>query len=98
MTIKPIGNRLVVHLIKQAQTSASGIIISSQDKHEQARGKIIAIGEGFGNKENILDLNLSVGQTIVFGKYAGEEIIDSVDQDNIYKILSTKEILAVIEE
>lgn len=97
MTIKPLGNRVVVELVKQKQTTASGIIISTEEKNEQAIGKIIAIGEGQGKDENIKDLDLQVGDNVVFGKYSGDEITDPENSQNIYKILNGRDILAVLK-
>ena len=55
MNIKPIGNRVVVELLKQANTTASGFIISTEDKKEQQKGTIVSIGAGFG--EDCLKIN-----------------------------------------
>lgn len=96
MTIKPLGNRVVVQLIKQKTTSASGIILSTEEKNEQAIGTITAIGAGQGTEDNIQNLGLSIGDKVLFGKYAGEEIKDGVDEDSVYKILKSTEILAII--
>lgn len=98
MTIKPLGNRLVVELVKQKTTTASGIILSVEEKNEQAVGKIIAIGGGLGTDENISQLGLKTGDTVLFGKYAGEEIKDSTDETKIYKILKGKDVLATIQD
>jgi chaperonin GroES len=98
MTIKPLGNRLVVELVKQKTTTNSGIILSAEEKNEQAVGKIIAIGSGIGTDENITNLGLQNGDTVLFGKYAGEEIKDSVDETKIYKILKGTDVLAIVQE
>jgi len=99
MTIKPLGNRLVVRLIKQKNTSASGIILTTEDKNEQSIGTILSVGAGadVDNEIQIKDLGVKPGDTVLFGKYAGEEIKDETDPDLIYKILSAKDILAIIE-
>ncbi len=97
MTIKPIGNRLVVELVKQKTTSTSGIILSAEEKNEQAVGRIIAIGNGLGSDENITNLGLNIGDKVLFGKYAGEEIQDSTDENKIYKILKATDVLATIQ-
>jgi chaperonin GroES len=96
MNIKPIGNRLVVKLTRKKNVSASGIILSSEEKTEQAIGEILAIGGGQGNDENIKELGLSVGDKVLFGKYAGEEVADDMDDETTYKILKSTDILAVI--
>ena len=97
MTIKPLGNRLVVKLIKQKNTTASGIITSTKEETEQGMGEIIAIGSGQGKDENIQDLNLKIGQIVLFAKYAGEEIKDETNLEIVYKVLKGSDIIAVIE-
>jgi chaperonin GroES len=97
MTIKPLGNRVVVQLVKQKTTTASGIILSTEEKNEQAIGSITAIGAGLGTEDNIQNLGLSVGDKVLFGKYAGEEISADANDDAVYKILKSTEILAVIQ-
>ena len=96
MNIKPIGNRAVVQLTKKKNVSASGIILSSEEKNEQAIGEILAIGGGQGTDENITDLGLKIGDKVLFGKYAGDEITDEANDDIVYKIIKSTDILAVI--
>ncbi len=97
MTIKPLGNRVVVRLIKQKNTTSSGIIISTEEKNEQAMGEVVSIGAGFGD-ENVQNLGLKVGDKVMFGKYSGEEIKDEQDPETIYKIVKGSDILAIIEK
>ena len=91
MKLKPLGNRVIVTLLTEEETSKSGIILPETiDKEKKAEGKVIAIGEG----EKIQKLGLKVGDKVLFGKYAGEEVkIEKVE----YKILSDEDVLAVIE-
>lgn len=100
MTIKPLGNRVVVQLVKQKTTSASGIILSTEDKNEQSMGTIVTLGKGadIDGEIELKDLDLSVGDVVLFGKYSGEEVKDEADSDTIFKILNAKDILAVIEK
>jgi chaperonin GroES len=95
LNIKPIGNRVVVELLKTQTTSASGIILATDSKTEQQKGKIVAIGSGYGETKDLMS-EFKFGQTVVFGKYGGEEITD-INSDIIYKVLEAKDILAVIE-
>ena len=94
MNIKPIGNRVVVELLKQAQTTASGFIIATEEKTEQQKGKIVSVGAGFGEEKDLMS-EFRVGQTVLFGKYGGEEIKEG---DITYKIINAKDILAVFED
>jgi chaperonin GroES len=97
MNIQPIGNRIVVKLTKKKQVSASGIILSSEEKTEQVIGEVVAIGGGQGTDENVKDLGLKLGDKVMFGQYAGDEIKDENDSETTYKILNSKDILATIK-
>lgn len=97
MNIKPIGNRLVVKLVKQKNTTASGIILSAEEKNEQAIGEVVSIGNGYG-EENVQNLGINPGQKVLFGKFAGEEVNDQTDPDTVYKILKGSDVMAVIED
>jgi chaperonin GroES len=94
--IKPIGNRIVVQLTKKKNISTSGIILTTEQKNEQAIGEVLAIGGGQGIDENVKDLGLKVGDKVLFGKYSGEEIQDDSDSETLYKILNGKDVLAII--
>jgi chaperonin GroES len=91
MKLKPLGNRIVAQAITEEETTKSGIILPDTiDKEKKAEGKVIAIGDG----EKIVKLGLKVGDKVIFGKYAGEEVkVENVE----YKILSDEDVLAVIE-
>ena len=91
MKLKPLGNRVVVSPLTEEETTKSGIILpDTVDKEKKAEGKVLAIGDG----EKITKLGLKVGDKVLFGKYAGEEV--KVDEKE-YKILSDEDVLAVIE-
>ena len=91
MTIKPIGDRLLVKSVREEEITKSGIILPDTiDKEKKAEGEIISIGGG----DKISKLDLKVGQKILFGKYSGEEV--KVDEEE-YKILNHDDVLAVIE-
>lgn len=94
--LKPLGNRVIVQPVSEEETSKSGIILpDTVDKEKKAEGKIVAVGDG----ERIGKLGLKVGDRVLFGKYAGEEVtIDKID----YKILTVSkdeegDVLAVVE-
>jgi len=90
MTIKPIGDRLLVSPTKEEGVTKSGIFLPDTAQEKRAEGEIISIGGG----EKVSKLGLSAGQKVIFGKYGGDEIkIDNKE----YKILNHDDILAVIE-
>jgi len=90
MQLKPLGNRVIVSPLSEEEVTKSGIILpATVDKEKKAEGKIIAIGDG----EKIKALNLAEGDTVIFGKYSGEEVKVG---DEEYKILNDEDVLAVI--
>jgi chaperonin GroES len=90
MNIKPLGDRILVKPLEQEEATKSGIILpDTAEKERKAQGQIVAIGQG----EKILKLNLKVGDKVLYGKYAGDEVeVEKVE----YKILRDEEILAVL--
>ncbi|MCL5435622.1 MAG: co-chaperone GroES [Patescibacteria group bacterium] len=99
--IKPLGNRILVKQSTEAEVTASGIVLpDTAEKEKKAQGKIVAVGTG----PMIAELKLKIGDTVVFGKYAGEEIeIGRGSDKEEYKILyvgtaeDKSDVLAVIE-
>ena len=71
VNIRPLGNRILVKQSTVEEMTASGIVLpDTAEKEKKAQGKIIAVGNG----EAIGKLGLKVGDTVVFGKFSGEEI------------------------
>jgi chaperonin GroES len=95
MQIKPIGNRVVIEITKQNQTSASGIIIATEPKNEQQKGIVISVGNGYGDEKELTN-SIKVGQTVLFGKYGGDDYKDEV-KDKDYKIVNSKDVIAIID-
>lgn len=101
MKIRPIGNRILVKQSTQEEVTASGIVLpDTAEKEKKAQGKIVELGSG----EAIARLGLKVGDTVVFGKYAGEEIeVGAGAAKEEFKILyvgseeDKSDVLAVIE-
>ena len=82
MKIRPIGDRILVKPLKEEEVTKSGIVLpSNAEKEKKAQGKIVALGSG----ESIKSLGLKEGDTVVFGKYSGDEV--EVDGEE-YKILN----------
>ncbi len=91
MNLQPLGDRVLVKPLKEEEATASGIILpDSADKKKKDQGEVVAIGSG----EKVQKLNLQVGNKVVFGSYAGEEI---EFENDTYKVLEEKDILALIK-
>lgn len=88
MKLQPLGDRIVVEPITQEESTKSGIILPETiDKEKKAEGKIVSIGDG----EKIQKLGLKIGDRVIFGKYAGEDVkIENIE----YKVLGHEDVLA----
>lgn len=95
MKIKPLHDRVVIERLDEAeQKTSGGIIIPDTAKEKPQRGKVVAVGDGaFNDKGERNKLDVKVGDQVLFGKYAGNDIkIDGVE----YLIMKESEILAVV--
>lgn len=92
--LKPLGNRIVIELLKQ-QEKNSGIILAQNSQKRSQIGKVIAIGEGkLSNDNKLLPLSVKIGEKILFSEYVGTEI---EYEGKSYLILKEEEILAVLD-
>ena len=74
--IEPLGDRVVVHPLEQELVTASGIVIPDTASGEKpSQGVVLAVGKGGVGKDcaNPSDF-LKVGDTVLFGKYAGDDV------------------------
>jgi chaperonin GroES len=89
VNIKPLADRVLIEPVAAEQTTASGIIIPDTAKEKPQRGKVIAIGTGKPEEP----MTVKVGDTVLYGKYAGTEI--SVEGSD-YLIMKESDILAIV--
>ena len=88
MNIQPLHDKLFVILDEAEATTSSGIIIPDNAKEKPRRGKIVAIGT-----DEDMDI-FTVGDTILFGKYAGDDLThDGVD----YIVVCRNDVLALLK-
>ncbi|WP_368654052.1 co-chaperone GroES [Ornithinibacillus sp. 4-3] len=92
--IKPLGDRVVIELLAQEEKTASGIVLPDSAKEKPQEGKVVAVGSGrVDDKGERVALEVSVGDRIIFSKYAGTE----VKYDNTeYLILREDDVLAIV--
>ncbi len=98
--IEPIGDRVVVHPLEQEQVTASGIVIPDTASGEKpSEGVVIAVGKGGVGKDcaNPSEF-LKVGDKVLFGKYAGDDVKlkDKNNKDVEVKILHLDSILGKV--
>ena len=95
MNIRPLHDRVIVRRMEEETVSAGGIVIPDNAAEKPVRGEIIAAGKGkITDSGNVRALDVSVGDQILFGKYAGTEI--KVDGEELL-VMREDDIVAVIE-
>ncbi len=94
--VRPLGDRILVKRVEEEEVMKGGIIIPDTAKEKPQRGEVIAVGLGRVDEDGKrLPLDVKVGDSILFGKYAGNEV--TID-DEEYLIMREEDVLAVIVE
>ena len=89
MSIKPLADRVLIEPAPAETKTVGGIIIPDTAKEKPLAGKVIAVGPGTSDVKR----EVKVGDQVLYGKYAGQEIqVDGVD----YLIMKQNDILAII--
>jgi chaperonin GroES len=95
MNLKPLGDRVVVEVIEEESTTASGIVLPDSAKEKPQRGKVVAAGRGRYENGTLIAPEVSEGDEVIFSKYGGTEIKDGGDE---YLVLRESDILAVVSK
>ena len=94
--LRPLGDRVVIRPAAREETTRSGIVLPDTSKEKPQRGEVLAVGNGRVTDEGKrLAMDVQVGDTVLFAKYAGTEF---KLEDEELLILSEKDILAIIDE
>jgi chaperonin GroES len=95
MNVRPLHDRILVRRIEEGEQKVGGIIIPDTAKEKPQQGKVVAAGSGKVKEDGgRIPLDVKAGDTILFGKYSGQEI--KLDGEE-YLIMREDEVLAVIE-
>ena len=93
--VRPLHDRLIVDRIEEGEQQVGGIIIPDTAKEKPQQGKVIAAGKGkIKDDGSVTPLDVKAGDTVLFGKYSGQEI--KLDGEE-FLIMREDEILGVIE-
>src|SRR5260370_39609206 len=92
VNLKPLGDRVVVEHVEQADKSAGGVFLPDTAKEKPQEGIIRAVGPGRTNDDGkLLPISVKVGDRVIYSKYSGSEIkVDGVE----YLIVAEKDVLA----
>ena len=92
--VRPLHDRIIVQRLEEEEQQVGGIIIPDTAKEKPQQGKVVAVGKGkIKDDGGILPMDVKDGDTILFGKYSGQEI--KLDGDD-YLIMREDEVLGVV--
>lgn len=75
ISLKPLGNRVVVEPIEEEEVTAGGIVLPETAKEKPQKGKVLSVGPGDRDDDGKrIPLDVKEGDTVLFAKYAGTEI------------------------
>ena len=95
LTLKPLGDRLVIKPIEQEDVTLGGIILPETAKEKPQEGEVLAAGPGkLDDSGKRVPMEVQVGDRVLYAKYAGTEI--KLESDKVL-ILKESDVLAVVE-
>ena len=95
MKLQPLEDRIVVKPKDAEATTASGLVIPDTAKEKPQQGEVLAVGAGRrADNGDLIPMDVSVGDTVVYSKYGGTEI--TIDGDDLL-ILSARDVLAIVK-
>ena len=95
MDLQPLGDRIIVEVLDEEATTASGIVLPDTAQEKPQRGKVLAVGPGPRNDESgeHIPMDVEEGDEIIFSKYGGTEI--KLGADDVL-ILRESDVLAKV--
>ncbi len=95
VAIKPLEDRIVVQPLDAETTTASGLVIPDTAKEKPQEGVVLAIGPGRIEDGKRVELDVKVGDVVLYSKYGGTEVKYNGEE---YLVLSARDVLAIVEK
>lgn len=92
--IKPLGDRVVLKKLEAVETTKSGIVLTGASKETPQEAEVIAVGPGGYVDGNKVDMEVKVGDKVLFSKYSGTEV--KYDGQEVL-VVRQQDILAIVE-
>ncbi|TAN10860.1 MAG: co-chaperone GroES [Burkholderiaceae bacterium] len=94
MKLRPLADRVIVKRLENETKSAGGIVIPDNAAEKPDQGEVMAVGPGKRNdKGDLMDMNVKVGDRVLFGKYSGQTV--KVDGDELL-VMKEDDLFAVV--
>src|SRR5205823_7356358 len=94
MDLQPLGDRLIVEVLEEEETTVGGIVLPDTAKEKPQKGRVLAVGPGSRNdKGELVPMDVADGDEVIFSKYGGTEIRVGTDE---VLILRESDVLAKV--
>lgn len=94
MTMKPLGDRIVIKNLEAEETTKGGIILTNSAKEKPVMAEVVAVGPGGNVDGKDITMYVKVGEKVIYSKYAGTEVkLDGKE----YIIVRQSDVLAIVE-
>ena len=94
MRLVPLGDRVVLKQLVAEETTKSGIVLPGQAKEKPQQAEVVAVGPGGIVDGKEVEMQVKVGQTVIYSKYAGTEV--KLEEEE-FIIVKQSDIVAVVE-
>ena len=95
MDLKPLGDRVIVEVLDEEETTVSGIVLPDTAKEKPQRGNVLEVGPGKYEDGKLVPLDVKKGDEVIFSKYGGTEVKVG-GEDHL--ILSARDVLAIVDK
>ena len=93
MTLKPIGDRVVLKQLDAEETTKGGIILTSKSQEKPQEAEVVAVGPGKTEDGETVQMQVAVGDKVIFTEYTGTKVKLGDDE---YIIVKHENILAIV--
>ena len=94
MNLQPLGDRLIVEVLEEEESTVSGIVLPDTAKEKPQRGRVLAVGPGARNEDGKrIEMDVAEGDEVIFSKYGGTEVKLGTDE---VLILRESDVLAKV--
>ena len=93
MNLKPLGDRVVLKQLIAEETTKSGIVLPGQTKEKPQQAEVVAVGPGVFVEGKLVEMQVKIGDQVIYSKYAGTEV---TVEDAEYIIVKESDILAIL--
>ena len=94
MDSRPLGDRVVIKKLEAEETTKSGIVLTGAAKERPQEAQVVAVGPGAMSDGKRVEMEVKVGDKVLYSKYSGTEV---KVEGNEYTILKQDDILAIVE-